>query len=86
MTKVAEFNDLSVYEWDTGYSVIYREGLPSNLEHWIGDGVDWYFDENLDSLASGSDELHAAIQADLEASYDEWLEAYFPDIQEVGDE
>jgi len=84
MTIIAEYKDLRVHEWATGYAV---EHIPTGQEHWMSDGVDayWKYEEtglpfHDFAIQPRTKAWHKACQKDLRATYSNWLDAYFPDI------
>src|SRR5262245_41835261 len=84
MSVVAEHLNLKVMEWGTGYDICYHHNKDSNA-HWMGDGVDMMF-QDVDGIpvpiSPGTQEFNDALQKDLEESYMDYIEAYFPDVTE----
>jgi len=73
-----EYLDLRIYE---GASAFYIEYIPTGEEACMGDGVDMYSDDS-GSIMVGTEEFYTLLSEDLEARYDEYLEAYFPEKED----
>lgn len=88
MTVIAEYKDLRVHECFNGYEV---EHIPTGECRGIGDGVDQYYlgRANYDgdvAVSPGTELWNRLCAKDLRATYDDWLQAYFPDVTIVTEE
>lgn len=89
---IACYDELAVHEWTSGYEI---EHIPSGKTHWMSDGVDMLTREVEDddghgfhdeTLSPGTEEFNQAMQHAIEEGYNEYLEAYFPEIAEAEDD
>src|SRR5512139_471427 len=70
--------DLTVYEASNGF---YIKNQPSGEVAGVGDGVGMFQGKNGRDILAGSRNWWKMMRADLEAHYNAFMEAYFPDVK-----
>lgn len=79
MSRVAEHQNIEIHDTSSGYTIYFvNPHDPGETQHarGMGDGVDQYEDAEGNSIFAGTEEFNEALQKDLEANYEQFMEAY----------